>query len=111
MAWASNWGKMSSSDVTDADDRDLNSDVADDCTDQDETEKRNCYQPACEGTIHFHQTCLFWTYLDSSFYDKLGAIPKIIDKNKLSLVIYNFFNYKLLAVVPGVAWDFGITNI
>ncbi len=52
------------SDVTDAfqsttDNRDLNSDVVEDCTDQDETQKRNCYQPACEGTIHFHQICLF----------------------------------------------------
>ncbi len=81
-----------SSDVTDADDRDLNSDVADDCTDQDETQKRHCYQPACEGTIHFHQTCLFLTYLVSSFYGKLGAIQKIIDKDKLSSVIRNICN-------------------
>ncbi len=42
-----------SSDVTDADDRDLNSDVVEDCTNQDETQKRNCYQPACEGNIRF----------------------------------------------------------
>ncbi len=53
-----------SRDVTDAfqsttDNRDLNSDVVEDCTDQDETQKRNCYQPACEGTIQFHQICLF----------------------------------------------------
>ncbi len=47
------------SDVTDADDWDLNSDVVEDCTDQDETQKRNCYQPACEGNIHFHPICLF----------------------------------------------------
>jgi hypothetical protein len=48
-----------SSDVSDADDRDLNSDVVEDCTDQDETQNRHCYQPPCEGTIHFHQKFYF----------------------------------------------------
>jgi hypothetical protein len=73
-----------SSDVTGAfqsttDDQDLNSDyvIMEDCIDGNGIEKRNCYQPACAGNIHFQQT-FFNTYFEQIFStltnDKLGSI-------------------------------------
>jgi hypothetical protein len=78
-----------SSDVTYADDRDLNSDAVEDCIDKDETQKRNCYQPACEGNILFYQILYhsyFYFILLTFSHAKPGAIK-----------IYNLQRYALFS--------------
>ncbi len=90
-----------SSDVSDAfqsttDDMDLNSEVIEDCIDQDGTQKRNCYQPDCEGNIHILQI-LYHGYFEFILLTfsraKLGLIQNIFDINKHLSVIYNIFTF------------------
>ena len=83
-AFQSTTDDRDSSDVTGAfqsttDDQALNSDyvIMEECIDGNGIEKRNCYQPACEGNINFPKTFLpidFEQIFSTLTHDKLDSI-------------------------------------